>query len=388
MLEQRPDLKWPADLYLEGSDQHRGWFHSSLLESCGTRGRAPYDQVLTHGFVMAEDGRKMSKSLNNTVTPQDVIKTSGADILRLWVMSSDYSDDLRIGPDILKANVESYRKLRNTWRWLLGSLTHFDKAQSVGAQGMPEIERMMLHKLAEVAAVVKQGYLTYDFKRAFQAISNFCIIDLSAFYFDIRKDTLYCEPDDSLMRLSTLTVIDKIFDCLTIWLSPMIPFTTEEAWLSRHPSDTDSVHLHSFPEIPMSWVDENLAKKWERIRAIRRVVTGALELERAAKRIGSSLEAAPVVHIDDTETAAVLKGIDLAELCITSDATLIEGPIPDGAFKLDDVRHVGVVFARAEGKKCERSWRISKDVGSDPAYPTLSARDAAAVRQWDAKHGR
>ena len=385
VLEQRKDLKWPADLYLEGSDQHRGWFHSSLLESCGTRGRAPYDQVLTHGFVMAEDGRKMSKSLNNTVTPQDVIKTSGADILRLWVMSSDYSDDLRIGPEILKANVESYRKLRNTWRWLLGSLTHFDAKKAVDHKHMPELERLMLHTLAELDATVREGYATYDFKRVFQALSNFCIVDLSAFYFDIRKDTLYCEPEDSAKRLAALTVVDKIFNCLTIWLSPMVPFTAEESWLIRHPSETGSVHLQTIPAIPKGWTDKKLAEKWDGVRTIRKAVTGALELERAGKRIGSSLEAAPIVHIDDAEIAAYLKGIDLAELCITSDATLTQGPIPEGAFRHDDVRHVGVVFARAEGKKCERSWRITQDVGSDKDYPTLSARDAAAVRAWDAR---
>ena len=385
VLEQRPDLKWPADLYLEGSDQHRGWFHSSLLESCGTRGRAPYDQVLTHGFVMAEDGRKMSKSLNNTVTPQDVIKTSGADILRLWVMSSDYSDDLRIGPEILKANVESYRKLRNTWRWLLGSLTHFDAKKAVDHKHLPELERLMLHTLAELDITVREGYAAYDFKRVFQALSNFCIVDLSAFYFDIRKDTLYCEPEDSAKRLAALTVVDRIFNCLTIWLSPMVPFTAEESWLIRHPSETGSVHLQTIPVIPRGWTDNKLAEKWDGVRTIRKAVTGALELERAGKRIGSSLEAAPIVYIDDPEIAAYLKGIDLAELCITSGATLVQGPIPEGAFRHDDVRHVGVVFACAEGKKCERSWRITQDVGSDKDYPTLSARDAAAVRAWDAR---
>ena len=386
-LEQRPDLKWPADLYLEGSDQHRGWFHSSLLESCGTRGRAPYNQVLTHGFVMAEDGRKMSKSLGNTVTPQDVMKTYGADILRLWVMSSDYSEDLRVGPVILKANAESYRKIRITWRWLLGNLAHFDKSKAVPHKQLPELERLMLHMLAELDSVVREGYAAYDFKGVFQALSNFCIVDLSAFYFDIRKDALYCDPEDSKERLASLTVLDRILDHLTIWLSPMLCFTAEETWLARHPSETGSVHFQTIPDVPEGWTDRKLAEKWEGVRTIRKAVTGALEVERAAKRIGSSLEAAPVVHIDNPEVAATLKGIDLAELCITSGATLVEGPIPDEAFKLDDVRHVGVVVALAKGKKCERSWRITEDVGTDKDYPTLSARDAKAARQWDAKHG-
>jgi len=395
VLEQRPDLKWPADLYLEGSDQHRGWFHSSLLESCGTRGRAPYDQVLTHGFVMAEDGRKMSKSLGNQVLPEDVIQKSGADILRLWVVSGDYSDDPRIGPEILKANAEAYRKLRITWRWLLGTLAHFDKTEGENNKAEGEdnkdlegLEQLILHRLFELDDVVKKGYASYDFKRVYQALSNFCILDLSAFYFDIRKDALYCEPENSVKRLGALTVIDHVFECLTIWLAPMLCFTAEEVWQARHPSETGSVHLQTAPEIPQNWRNEALAERWEGIRRIRRVVTGALEVERAAKRIGSSLEAAPVVYIEDKETAALLKGIDLAELCITSGATLVEGPIPADAFRLDDVRHVGVVTMLAEGKKCERSWRFTKDVGADPAYPSLSARDAAAVRAWDVKHGR
>ena len=387
-LEQRPDLKWPADLYLEGSDQHRGWFHSSLLESCGTRGRAPYNQVLTHGFVMAEDGRKMSKSLGNTVTPQDVMKTYGADILRLWVMSSDYSEDLRVGPAILKANAESYRKIRITWRWLLGNLAHFDKAKTVEHKKLPELERLMLHMLAELDVVVRKGYAAYDFKRVFQALSNFCIVDLSAFYFDIRKDALYCDPEDSKERLASLTVLDRILDHLTIWLAPMLCFTAEETWLARHPSETGSVHFQTIPDVPKGWMDKKLAEKWEGVRTIRKAVTGALELERAAKRIGSSLEAAPVVHIDDPEIAAYLKGIDLAELCITSGAELKVGPIPECAFRHDEVRHVGVVVALAKGKKCERSWRITEDVGKDKDYPTLSARDAKAARQWDARHGK
>ena len=383
VLEQRKDLKWPASLYLEGSDQHRGWFHSSLLESCGTRGRAPYDAVLTHGFVMAEDGRKMSKSLGNFVTPQDVIKQSGADILRLWVMSSDYSEDLRIGPEILKANVESYRKIRNTIRWLLGNLSHYDESLKVEKRQMPELERLLLHMLAELAPVVAEGYAAYDFKRVFQAVSNFAINDLSAFYFDIRKDTLYCDPHDSLARRAALTVLDQIFSCLTAWLAPMLCFTMEEAWLARYPSDGDSVHLRRFPDIPKSWKDAKLAAKWDFARDVRRAVTGALELERAAKRIGSSLEAAPTIYIDDAELAAYLTGIDLAELCITSNASLTIGPIPKDAFRLDEVRHVGVVPALALGKKCERSRRITDDIGADPAFPMLSKRDAEAVRQFD-----
>jgi isoleucyl-tRNA synthetase len=383
VLEDRPGLKWPADLYLEGSDQHRGWFHSSLLEACGTRGRAPYDKVLTHGFVVAEDGRKMSKSLGNTVTPQEVIKTSGADVLRLWVMSSDYSDDLRVGPEILKSVSESYRKLRNTLRWLLGTLAHANPKDTVPLKQMPELERVMLARLAELDPLVREAYATFDFRRVLQAVSNFCILDLSAFYFDIRKDALYCDGPSSLTRRASLTVLEHVFECLTTWLAPMLCFTAEEAWLDRHgeAGKDGSVHLQMFPKIPKAWADEELLKRWGYLRDVRRAVTGALELERAAKRIGSSLEAAPVIHIDDPELAALLDGVDLAELCITSGATLVVGPIPDGAVCADDVRHVGVVPAKAEGKRCERSRRFTHDVGSDPEYPTLSARDAAAVRE-------
>jgi isoleucyl-tRNA synthetase len=233
VLEERPDLKWPADLYLEGSDQHRGWFHSSLLESCGTRGRAPYDAVLTHGFVMDEEGRKMSKSLGNVVTPQEVIAKSGADILRLWVVSSDYAEDLRIGPEILKTNVDSYRKLRNTLRWMLGSLAHFRPEQRAAEAGMPELERLMLSELARLDGLVREAYAAFDFKRIYFALFSFMTNDLSAFYFDVRKDRLYCDPASSRERHAALTVIDRLFDSLVRWLAPMLPFTAEEAWTRR-----------------------------------------------------------------------------------------------------------------------------------------------------------
>ncbi|MCJ7788428.1 MAG: class I tRNA ligase family protein, partial [Methyloceanibacter sp.] len=385
VLEQRPDLKWPADLYLEGSDQHRGWFQSSLLESCGTRGRAPYDAVVTHGFVVDEDGRKMSKSLGNVVAPQDVIRQSGAEILRLWAMSSDYAEDLRIGPDIIKANVESYRKLRNTLRFLLGNLAHYEPSLAVPYAEMPELERYMLIRLAELDEVVRAGYDAFDFKRIFHALLNFCVNDLSAFYFDIRKDALYCDPYDSPTRRAALTVLDRLFAALTAWLAPMLIFTMEEAWLNRFPGDEASVHLRQFPEIPRDWHDAALAEKWRKVRQVRRVVTGALEIERAAGAIGSSLEAAPEIHVADIDLRAGLEGVDLAEIAITSGATLISGEGPKDAFRLDEVPGVAVVFARAKGTKCARSWKILPEVGADPEVPELSPRDAEAVRQFDAR---
>jgi isoleucyl-tRNA synthetase len=376
-------LKWPADLYLEGSDQHRGWFHSSLLESCGTRGRAPYDAVLTHGFVLDEEGRKMSKSLGNTVTPQEVIEKSGADILRLWVVSTDYSDDLRIGKKILDTNTDAYRKIRNTIRWMLGTLAH-DDGSEVPLSEMPELERLMLHRLAELDPLVRGAYLEYDFKRIHAQLMHFMTVELSAFYFDVRKDALYCDPASSVRRKAALQVVRTLFDTIVKWLAPMMPFTMEEAWLDRHPSDTDSVHLQQFPEIPAAWRDEALAARWEKVRKVRRVVTGALEVERAAKRIGSSLEAAPAVHVTDPELMAALKGLDLAEIAITSQITVTDAPAPADAFRLDDVADVAVVPAKADGRKCARSWKILPEVGSDPDYPDLTLRDAAAMREFDA----
>ena len=235
VLEDREELQWPASLYLEGSDQHRGWFHSSLLESCGTRGRAPYDAVLTHGFVMAEDGRKMSKSLGNIVAPQNVIKQNGAEILRMWALSSDYSEDLRIGPEIIKTNVDGYRKIRNTIRFLLGNLAHAQATDKVAHGDMPELERYMLHRLCELDVLVRQAYNDFDFKRVFQALFHFSTVELSAFYFDIRKDALYCDPLNSIVRRSSLTLLDHLFNCLTAWLAPILCFTMEEAWLARNP---------------------------------------------------------------------------------------------------------------------------------------------------------
>ncbi|MFM8747057.1 MAG: isoleucine--tRNA ligase [Aestuariivirga sp.] len=388
-LEQRADLKWPADLYLEGSDQHRGWFHSSLLEACGTRGRAPYDAVLTHGFVVAEDGRKMSKSLGNIVAPQDVIKQSGADILRLWVASSDYAEDLRLGPEILKTNVEAYRKLRNTMRYILGALDGFQEWERVPARDMPELDRYILHRLHELEAGVREAYEVFDYKRLFALLANFMTVDLSAFYFDIRKDSLYCDPWSSLRRRSCRTVLDQLFHCLTTWWAPVLAFTMEEVWLARFSGEGSSVHLMQFAKCPAEWAAPDLASKWDKIRDVRAVITGALEIERQVKKtIGSALEAAPDVYVADQGLLAALDGVDLAEISITSGARLISGEGPADAFRLDGVKGVAVVFRPAEGRKCARSWKITADVGSDPEFPDITARDAAAVREWQARFGK
>lgn len=419
VLEHRPELKWPADLYLEGSDQHRGWFHSSLLESCGTRGRAPYDGVLTHGFTMDQKGRKMSKSLGNTVVPQEIIKQYGADILRLWVASVDYSEDQRLGPEVIKTNVESYRKLRNSIRWMLGALGHYNpETDKIDFAEMPELERYMLHQLCELEKTVQDGYNAYDFKKVFGALSRFMNLDLSAFYFDIRKDTLYCDPISSTTRKAALTVVDLIFNSVIRWLAPILPFTCEETWLYRKgrlevlgedwsqgamdlapPMDITpeamaehyrlseelntppSIHLQDFSAPSPDWQDEALSEKWHTIRRARQVVTGALEIERREKRIGSSLEAAPIVYLEDEAFHGLAKLGDFADICITSGIQVVVGQGPTNAFRLEEMTGVSVVFAKAEGHKCARSWKFSTAIGEDSEFPDVTPRDAKALRE-------
>ena len=313
-----------------------------------------------------------------------MIKQSGADILRMWVCASDYADDLRIGPEILKGTVETYRKLRNTVRWMLGSLAHFHDDERVKHDAMPELERLMLHRLAELDALVRKAYADFDYKRIFAALSSFMTSDLSAFYFDIRKDTLYCDPISSMKRKACLTVLDHLFRCTVVWLAPMLCFTAEEAWASRYGADAKSVHLETFHDVPASWRDDKLADKWRKVRELRRVVTGALEIERAQKRIGSSLEAHPIVHVSNRELCEAALDIDLAEVCITSAATLVEDEGPANAFRLPDVTGVAVLSNLAEGTKCARSWKILNTIGADPEYPDVSPRDAKALREWDA----
>jgi isoleucyl-tRNA synthetase len=379
VLEKRPDLKWPASLYLEGSDQHRGWFHSSLLESCGTRGRAPYEAVLTHGFVLDEQGRKMSKSLGNVVSPQEVLERSGADILRLWVVASDYSEDLRIGPEILKYQADVYRRLRNTLRYLLGNLAGFSERERLAPAEMPELERWVLHRLAETDALVRQAAEDYAFHAMFTALHNFCAVDLSAFYFDVRKDVLYCDRPDALRRRAARTVLDRAFDSLARWLAPVLCFTAEEAWLSRYGEAPEvSVHIELYPEVPASWRNDELGAKWARLRDLRRVVTGALEIERAQKRLGSSLQGAARLFVPEDYREA-LAGVDLAELCITSEGTVAFAAPPAGAFTLPDVTGVGVVIERASGEKCQRCWRVLVEVGAPDGHPELCRRCADAV---------
>ena len=339
---------WPADLYLEGSDQHRGWFQSSLLEAIGTSGQAPFKAVLTHGFVLDETGRKMSKSLGNVTAPQEVTDKLGADILRLWVVNSDVSEDLRIGPEILKQQAELYRRLRNTLRWLLGSLHGWTEAERVAPEAMPELERWILHRLSELDARMRRALETHDWTGIYPDLHAFCSSDLSAFYFDVRKDSIYCDAPGHPTRRAARTVLDLLHRCLTAWLAPVLCFTAEEAWLARFPSEDDSIHLQSFPAIPDSGFDATLSQRWATLREIRGRLTEVLEKARAEKLIGSSLQAALTLP---PEATTLLDPDGWAGLAIVSQAR--PGP--------------ALAVERAPGEKCARCWRVLPEVGSQHA---------------------
>jgi isoleucyl-tRNA synthetase len=368
VVEQPIDPAWPkaarADLYLEGSDQHRGWFQSSLLESVGTRGQAPYRGVLTHGFVLDEQGRKMSKSLGNTLAPQVIAEQNGAEILRLWAASSDFTEDLRIGQDIIKANVGAYRRLRNTTRFMLANLSGFDEKERIAHAQMPELERFMLARLAEIDAIVRKGYENFDFGLVNSTLFNFCTNDLSAFYFEIRKDSLYCDAAASARRRSARTVIDDIFRRIVTWYAPILCFTMEEVWTTRFGMEA-SVHLNDFIPAPKEWSNPGLITKWSRIRELRRVVTGVMEIARADKTIGASLEAAPILCLTDPADKALFEGVDLAEIAITSDARIEMVAEISGLYFVPDVKNAGAKFAKAEGTKCARCWRVLQETRPD-----------------------
>lgn len=392
VCEARDDLQWPADLYMEGNDQHRGWFQSSLLESCGTRGQAPYKQVMTHGMVLDKDGRKMSKSLGNGIDPMKLVDQYGADIIRLWCISQNFMDDMRISNESIKVQTDLYRRFRNTLRYLLGNLDGFNGGERVDLvtdyDKIPDLEKWVLHRLAEVGETIKEKVAVYDFYGAYMAVHELCNQDLSAFYFDIRKDRLYLDRPDLFKRRVTRSVLEVIYDCLTTWLAPFIPFTMEETWGARPAgvlteAKEKSVHQRVYPTLPEVFKNKDVSNDWERIREIRSVITGAIEVERAEKRIRSSLEAHPTLYLKDAEFA----DIDWAEIAITSQLTVSTDTPPSDAFTLDDVKNVAVVVNKAEGQKCERSWKILLDVGSNPDYPTLSARDADAVSYLRRKAG-
>lgn len=366
-LEGREDSRWPADLYLEGSDQHRGWFQSSLLESCGTRGRAPYGEVVTHGFTLDENGQKMSKSLGNTVEPQAVIGQSGAEIIRLWTAMVDYQEDQRIGPTILATTTDAYRKLRNTLRYLLGALAGFGDDECVGLDAMPPLERYILHRLWELDGEVRGAYERYAFQDVIRPLIEFCQGDLSTLFFDIRKDALYCDRPDSVRRRAARTVMDAVFERLTIWLAPLLCFTTEEAWTTRFP-DAGSNCLRVMPQTPEEWRNDAEAARWAKVEEVTAAVTFALEAERREKRIGGALEAAPEVTANNLDA---FDGLDAAEIFRTSAATLKAGELNVRPFK-------------AEGAKCGRCWRILPEVKTTSA---LCLRCEDAVAAWDQNRG-
>ena len=384
VVEAREELhrgagKRTADLYLEGTDQHRGWFQSSLLESCGTRGRAPYDTVLTHGFTLDKNGKKMSKSDKNGVDPLKIVDQYGADILRLWVTSIDYTNEHRIGDAIIKNQADAYRKIRNTMRFLIGNLNDFEDSETLPVSEMPELERWVLNRLTEVDAEIKAASKEYNFTRVATALFNFCSNDLSSFFFDIRKDCLYCDGKMSRRRRAARSVMDIIFRAVTKWYAPILVFTAEEIWQTRYGSEEGSVHLQDMENIPAEWKDEALAAKWDKIRAVRKVVTGALELNRREKRIGSSLQAVATIYIADESYIEAIKGIDLAEISITSGITILQGEAPEGSFTHEDVADIAVVTELAEGAKCERCWQVLPEVGQNADHEDICERCVEAV---------
>ena len=361
-----------ADLYLEGSDQHRGWFQSSLLESVGTRGVAPFKAILTHGFVLDEQGRKMSKSLGNVVAPQEVVSKTGADILRLWVMNTDVTEDQRIGKTILDQQAELYRRIRNTLRWLLGNLDGFDAAsETLPYAELPELERWVLHRLTELDAKLRQAQRNHDWSGVYPEIHAFCATDLSAFYFDIRKDSLYCDAKDSIRRRAARTVIDQLHRCLTAWLAPVLVFTAEEAWLSRFP-DGESIHLQDWPTLPVEWKNVVLAAKWERVRALRGHVTSRLEFHRRNGELGASLEASGELRVPGPDVA-LLSDDEWANVCIMSTLKVFHDP----NYPADSLPMLSLLLK--QGTKCDRCWRVLPEVGQSQAHPALCRRCEAVV---------
>jgi isoleucyl-tRNA synthetase len=379
---------WPADVYLEGSDQHRGWFQSSLLEACATRGSAPYKAVITHGMTLTDAGEKMSKSLGNAIEPQQIIKDSGADILRLWAALVDYREDQRIGKAILQTTVEAYRKLRNTLRYLLGALAGFEESERVAYVETPPLERFVLHRLWELDREVRDAYAEYRFGDALRPVLDFCSGELSALYFDVRKDSLYCDRPDAVRRRACRTVMDLVFERLTVWLSPIVPFTTDEAWTTRFP-DAGPNAVRVIPDCPAAWENPAEAERWGKIDRVLSVVTAALEADRRDKRIGGALDAAPVVHVADPDLLGAFDGVDPAEVFRTSDATLGSGEGAADAFRVPEIPGVAVLSRRAEGLKCQRSWKVLPEVAANLERHgrQLTDRDLDAVQWWDERHG-
>ena len=361
VLETREDLQWPASMYLEGSDQHRGWFHSSLLESCGTRGRAPFESILSHGFVVDGKGRKMSKSIGNVISPDEIINKYGADILRIWVVASDYSEDLKIDNQIINYQIDSYRKIRNTIRFLLGNLNNFSVNDAVKLEQMPDLEKYILNKVSQMNTELKSLVQKHDYHGIFVKLLNFCTLDLSAFYFDIRKDSLYCDGKDSLKRRSVSTCLHILFDFLSKWFSPIISFTSEEAWQSRHQDNSTSILSQTITEKDFTYSYSNLEKSFDELKRVRKSVTAALEIKRNEKLIGSSLQAKAIIYIP-SEIKQILSTLDLAEMCIVSGVEIKDIAEKRSSSMNFEEEDIFVDISLAEGDKCQRCWTILPEV--------------------------
>jgi len=381
VLEPNPKLRAPADLYLEGSDQHRGWFHSSLLESVGSRGVAPYKSVLTHGFVLDGKGHKMSKSLGNVVAPEDVIKKFGADVLRLWCSAQDYRDDTRISEEILTRVSEAYRRIRNTCRYILGSISDFNPdTQTVKVVDMPEIDRWALHQLELLKERVLTAYQDFAFHVIFQDVNGFCTVEMSSFYLDILKDRMYTSKADSLSRRSAQTVLHEILDTLLRLLAPVLSFTADEAWQHMPARKEPSVHLAAFPTQHPEWKDDSLVDRWERIMRVRTDVSKALELARVAKTIGHSLDASVTISAP-ADLLGFLKEYEteLQSIFIVSKVTLA-GEISGDCWDSENITGLKIQVAAAPGDKCERCWCYSEELGSDGEHPAICPKCTAAVK--------
>jgi isoleucyl-tRNA synthetase len=387
VLKKRPELQWPADLYLEGSDQHRGWFHSSLLTAVGREGRAPYRSVLTHGFVVDAEGKKMSKSVGNVIAPSTVINRYGAEILRLWVSAADYRDDVRLSDNILKQLSDAYRRIRNTCRFLLGNLSDFDPAaDAIDYASMTDLDRYILHQLNGLIEKILKAYEAYEFHTVYHALHNFCTVDLSAFYLDIIKDRLYTSPPAVKRRRSAQTVMYHLIDTIVRMMAPILPFTCEEIWkfMPVVSEREKSVHLTLLPVVNDDWTNATLQEKWATLLEIRSLVTKALEEARAQKRIGHSLNAAVTLYVD-AQNAVLLDryGDDLREFFIVSKVSyqLLETPdaLPDRAMTLPELEGVAVVVEPAPGEKCERCWVYDRSVGADAEHPTICRRCLEAL---------
>ena len=385
VLESREDLNWPADLYLEGSDQHRGWFHSSLLTAVGTRQQAPYKAVLTHGFVVDAEGHKMSKSLGNVISPSEVIDKYGAEILRLWVSATDYREDIRISENILKQLSDAYRRIRNTSRFILGNLFDFDPAlDSVSYKAMPEIDRFALHKLQQLVEITLKAYGAYEYHVIYHALYNYCTLDLSAFYLDILKDRLYTLPPKSVGRKSAQTVMYLLMDTLVRLMAPLLPFTADEIWkhMPGFKDKASSVHLTLLPAVNSQWKDESLAQKWEKILQVRAEVTKALEKARTEKRIGHPLDAAVIISAEeDLYNALKPYAEDLRFIFIVSKVTLLKNEGVDASFKSENVAGLSIKIEVAEGEKCERCWVHETSVGSNKEQPSICGRCQQALAE-------